>query len=404
MSWNCYLGDTTTGLIDCPIDIASFNWAMSVSDSSMSTTKDRGVGEDSASGLSIPWGAIPGKTAAQRASAVASLKRYLCLCWKSDKTDDEGDPNDIGIPMIFGAIGQRTDTWSDTSFDLQSMFSLLQNRYLVEEGTYGTGAYSTTKSSIRLEKMSYRGIAATIGDMCTGQKPGGTLPIDWQYIGEKGSRAREYKGYDIQNNSCAQLMDNLTNVIDGPDMQFRPYLADESHIRVKFIAGSDADMRLGQKDLIQLTCFPGGGTLQNIQIDHDAPYMRVYASGSGTDEAQICHLSEDLTLVKQTDPYPLMETVYSDSDTDDPTVLVKHSDEMLDANCRPIMQLSGEIDFNDEYSPNPGEIWPGELLLLDIEGFPTLPDNQYQMRLMEMSGDQSSRARLIFDVYMDPVY
>lgn len=401
MSWRTYLGDTTTGLIDCPIDIPSFSWTITVSDSSMSTTKDRGVGEDSATGMSVYWSEIPGTTTTQKASAVSSFRRYLCLCWKS--REDE-DPDSPGIPFVFGAIGTRSDTWEDTSFDLLSMYNFLQNRVLVEEGTYGTGPSSTTKGSIRLEKMSYRGIAATIGDMCTNRKPGGSLPIDWQYVGEAGSRAREYTGYDVQNNICADLLDKLTNLIGGPDMQFRPYLADSSHIRLQFIAGSDADQRLGQNRIHRLTCFPGGGTLQNIQVDHDGPVMRVYASGSGTDEAQICHLSEDLTLVHNVDPYPLVESVYSDSDTDNPDILKQHGDATLSANCVPTMQVSGEIDFNDEDSPEPGSLWPGELVELDIEGFPTLPDDVYLMRLMQMSGDQSSRCKVKFDVYEDPAY
>lgn len=399
MSWTCYLGDTMTGLIDCPIDISSFSYTITVSDSSMSTTRDRGVGEDSASGLSVNWSAVPGSTPAARAAQLASMKRFMCLCW-----GDEENPNSPGIPILFGAIGQRTDSWLDTSFDLLSMYELLSNRYLVQEGTYGTGDNSTTKSSIRLERLSYRGIAATVGDMCTNQKPSGQLPIDWNYIREGGTRAREYKGFDIQNNSCAKLIENITNLIGGPDIQFRPYLSDDSHVRINFLAGSDSDQRLGQKAVHRLTCFPGGGTLQNISIDHDGPVMRVYASGSGTDEAQICHMSEDKTLLSGNDPYPLVESVYSDSDTDNPSVLKQHSDAMLEANCRPIMQISGEIDFNDEDVPNPGSLWPGEMVELDIEGFPSLPDDVYRMRLMQISGDQSSKAKLKFDIYEDPVY
>lgn len=397
--WIPYLGDTMTGLLDCPIDIPSFSWMLTVSDSSLSTTKDRGVGEDESTGLTIPWSAIPGVTAAQRSSSISSLRRCIVLFWKDDE-----NPNSPGIPVLFGAIGQRTDSLLDTSFDLMSVYSLLQNRYAVKEGTYGKGVNGTTDSSIRLEKLSYRGIASNLGMLCTNSKPGGELPIDWTYLNEAGNKAREYSGFDIQNNACADLLTNLTNLIGGPDMQFRPYLLDNSHVRIQFVAGSDGEQRLGQNVVHRLTSFPGGGTLQNIQIDRDGPVSRVYSSGSGTDKAQLCYLAEDLSLVSKSDPYPLIEMVYSDSDTDNLSILKDHAESRLDANCVPIMQISGEIDFNDEGVPSPGSIWPGEMVDLAIDGFPTLPDGVYRMRLMYMSGNESNRAKVKFDVYEDPLW
>lgn len=396
--WTCYLGDTTTGLLDCPIDIPSFTWTVTVSDSSLSTVKNRGVGEEDATGLTIPWSAIPGSTPEQLASAISSLRRCLVLFW-----DDQDDRNSPGIPVVFGAIGQRTDTQQDTSFDLLSVYSLLQNRYAVEEGTYGKGIGGTTQSTVRYQNMSYRGIASNLGILCTNAKQGGSLPIDWTYENEPGTRAREYKGFDIQNNACSNLLDNLTNIIGGPDMQFRPYMADPSHVRVQFVAGSDSEQRLGQSVIHRLTYFPGGGTFQNLQVDRDGAYSRVYSSGSGTDEAQLCYLAEDLSLVTQRDPYPLMETTYSDSDTDNLDVLKSHAESRLDANCVPIMQISGDINFNDPGTPKPGTIWPGEMVDLDVQGFPTLPDGIYRMRLMYMSGDASATAKLKFDVYEDPL-
>lgn len=400
MSWVFYLGDTTTGLIDCPIDIPSVSWSMTVSDSSLSTTKERGVGEENVSSLTIPWSAVPGDTPARRSSALSSYRRYLCMCWR----DDDTDQNSPGVPYLIGSIGKRKDTLLDTSFSLDSFFSLLQNRLVVPEKTYGKGQNGTTNSTVRLENLSYRGIACAIGDLCTNQKPGGTLPIDWTYLGEKGTRAREYTGFDIQNNSGYKLLTNLTNLVNGPDIQFRPYLYDSSHFRVQFIAGSDSDQRLGQSTVHRLTCFPGGGTLQNVTVDRDGPIMRVYGSGSGTDQAQICYLAEDLSLVKQTDPYPLVELAYSDSDTDNLDVLKSHSNSRLEANSVPIMQVSGEIHFNDKDTPKPGSLWPGEMVEVAIDGFPTLPDGIYKMRIMQISGDQTDKATVKFDVYADPLY
>lgn len=397
MSWRCYLGDTMTGLLDRPIDLPSFSWSVDVGDSSLATNRDKGAGTDEWGGITVPWTAIGESDPSARASALSASRRCLTLLWETG----DGSP---GVPVVWGAIGQRTDTWLDTSFSLDSAMSLLSGRYACREGQYGSGPGGTSPGTIRYEGLSYRGIMCALVELCTSRKPGGALPIDLPYLGEAGTRAREYSEYDIQNNSCAQLIENLSNVINGPDVQFRPYLADGSHVRVRLVAGSDGDVFIGQSTVHTLTCFPGGGTLQGATVDHAGPVMRVYSSGAGTDAAQVCHLSEDLTLSSLRDPWPLVEATYSDSDTDALDVLVAHADARLASNSRPLMQLSGRVDFDDPRVPAPGSIWPGEMVDIDVRGFPTLPDGTYRMRLMQMSGDQSSVATLKFDVTDDPVY
>ena len=44
--WRCWIADTRTGQLVAPVDIPSFSWSVSVGDSSLSTTRDKGVGED----------------------------------------------------------------------------------------------------------------------------------------------------------------------------------------------------------------------------------------------------------------------------------------------------------------------------------------------------------------------
>lgn len=388
-----------TGLVDRPIDIPNFSWSMDVGDSSLATNKDKGTGTDEIGSITVPWTAILEDDPTARASALSTSRRFLLLCW-----EDENTVGTIGVPFIWGAIGQRTDTWIDTSFSLDSVYSILSSRYVVREGEYGTGDGGTSPGSIRYENMSYRGIVCELIDLCTNKKPGGQLPLDLQYLGESGTRAREYSEYDIQNNSCSQLIENICNVINGPDVQFRPVMSDDQHVLVRVEAGSDGDVYLGQSTIHTLTWFPGGGTIQNLSVDHLGPVMRVYSSGSGTDAAQICHLSEDLTLSTLNDPWPLIEDVYSDSDTDNLSVLVDHADARLESNNRPMMQISGDIDFNDERVPSPGSIWPGEMVDLAINGFPTLPDGVYRCRIMKISGNQGSVANVKFDVMEDPVY
>lgn len=457
MSWRVCLGDTMTGLLAQSIDVPGFTWSVSVSDSTFSTgrDKDKGVGEDSAGGLNLPWSAIPADDPSERCHMLMPLKRSVCLIW------DDGSRE---FPVAWGAIGPRTDTYTETSFDLISAMELLDSRLLVREGAFGAvsgmtdvsvpdewdpnseGGYregatvqhdgheweslvddnseepghgdkwedlgpvvgpqpaTFTRDAVSFSGMSLRGIASEVGTLCTSRKPSGQLPIDWTYAGEGGGHERTYDGFDVGNNSCADVLRKLANVIDGPDIQFRPYLADETHVRLRLVAGSDSDVFIGQSATHEFAFMPHGGNAENVKVDYANPVMRVYATGSGTDEAKLCCLSEDMTLCSMTDPWPLMEYHYNDSDADSAQILRGHADAELEATSRPLMQVSFDVHFNDPSVPPPGSMWPGEMVVLHVSGFPSLPDGPYRMRLMEMSGDDTDKATLLCRPLEAPIY
>lgn len=402
--WRTYICDTMTGQIICPIDIPSFAWSLSVSDSTLATMRDKGTGEDDASGISLPWASIPGATAEDRVALLTQGKRSIVLCGV-----DPTMPDMPGVPILMGAIGARTDTWEDTAFSLDSILDILDHRYVVRENQYGTGADGTSPDSISLRNMSLRGIASEIGYLCTALKPAGALPVDWQYRGEKGTHERTYNAFDIQNLSCRAIFRKICNVDGGPDLQFRPYLTqDGTHVRFRFLGGSDNDVYLGQTQVHRLSCKAYGGELENVSIDHAPPVQRVYASGSGTDRAQKTYLAENLTLCHRSDPWPLREMTYSDSDTDTLPLLRSHAKGILDANRHPLMQIKGSINVDDVDASGSlrhplGSFWPGETMELTFDGFPALADGLYQCRLMKMSGDESANVSLTFDVMADLV-
>lgn len=82
---------------------------------------------------------------------------------------------------------------------------------------------------------------------------------------------------------------------------------------------------------------------------------------------------------------------------------------MLQANRYPLMQVKGEINaFDGDASGLPlhalGSFWPGEVFDVSIQGFPDVPDGVYVLRLMQMSGDETGRVEVTFDIMRDPVY
>lgn len=401
MSWRAYVFDTMTGLIRCPIDLPSFSWTVSVSDSTLSTTRDKGVGEQEATGLRLPWGAIPATTAAGRSDLLCPDKRSIMLCWSTS-----ADMSDIGVPVVGGVITPRTDTASDTSFTLESPLGLLSSRYIIDEDKYGANGLAT--DVLRPRGLSYRGLACWNGQRATGAKAAGQLPIDWSYSGEAGGSDRDYHAYDIQNLDYKSFLDRLTNLLGGPDCQFRPYLADSQHFRWRFLAGANGNPLLSGPTR-RMSYHPMGGSIENLEVTHTGPVHRVYVTGAGTGAKMKAAMAEDYTLLRRGDPWPLREMAVSDNDVNDVNQLKSYAKAKLSANGRPLMQIKGDVfgrdtDANGTPMNPPGSFWPGQPFQLAIDGFPTIPDNVYSTRLMEVSGDETDRMTLTFDIMHDPLY
>ena len=388
MSWRLYTADTITGQLRRPIDVPSCSWSLSVSDASLATTRDKGAGEGEASSLTVPWSAVWGSTARERARELTAGKRAIVLCW------EEGGAT---VPLVFGAIGQRTDTALDTNFSLDSVMTLLSKRYVVREGGFHKGA-----PPLYLGDLSLRAIAANVGWYATEGKPAGSLPIDWCDFYERGGHERSYFPWNVSNLSAADVLEKIANVEGGPDITFRPYMADAHHVRLRMVAGSDADPYVGQDSVRRLQWFHGAGSVHSLSVAHLGPVERVYATGAGTEEeADVC-LAEDLTYCRQSDPWPIVEECVSCTDSDDHALLEGHARGRLRADWWPLCQMTCTVDLADPQVPRIGEVWPGDAMTLAVEGFPTVPDGEYPVRLMEMSGDLGTLVTLKFDPMRDP--
>ena len=149
-----------------------------------------------------------------------------------------------------------------------------------------------------------------------------------------------------------------------------------------------------------LTWHPDGGTLDGLSVGWGAPVMRVYGTGSGQDQGTICSLAEDLALVTRPDPWPVIEATMGDSSWDSAQLVAQHAAAGL---SRPRCQLRGTVSASDAaHSVRPGLAWPGEPVRVIVDGYPSLPDGLYDLRLMEMSGTLGDSVSLTFDVMDDP--
>ena len=401
MSWRVWVVDARDGRIIAPVDVPSFQWQLSIRDSSFETTS-REPGDRTASGLTLPWSALPASTPAERSLLLDSTRRALCLSWAGSY---EGD--DFGTPVIWGVVGERQDTQQDTSFPLSSPLELLSQRLVVRDGAF---RYGRSPDVIGVDGLSYRGILCEAGLYATDRKQGGQLPFDWPYQGEPGTRQKtSWKAWNIQNNSAKKLLSDIADLKDGPDFAFIPYLTgDGGHVRVRLEAGSDGDRRLfAGRAPVCLSYHHGAGLLDGLQVAHAAPVQRVYATGAGQDESVLTALAEDLTgITGGSDPQILRETAFSDTDTDNPAVLLSHAQAQLQAGRRKLIQVTAQAHFGDMTAGNvilsPASLRPGMPVILSVQGYPSLPDGEYRTSIMLLSGDQSDDVKITFDVMEDP--
>ena len=267
------------------------------------------------------------------------------------------------------------------------------------------------KGSYRVEKTVTKTVTTYSYDT-NGKETGSTKHTDGPTTTvEQKPIEVKYRDFNVVNHRCADILRAIANSAGGPDMQFRPYLTEDGqHIRFRFLAGSDGDIFLHQDKRLSLSYAAGeAGTLENVSVDRAQPVQRVYGVGAGTGSGTLTFLAEDLTLVSQSDGWPLVEYTYQDSKAEEITVLRSGATGLLQANGRPLMQIKGEVNAYDmDASGMPlhalGSFWPGEMFDVSMQGFPDLPDGVYAMRLMQMSGDETGKVELKFDITVDPVY
>ncbi|MEE8666830.1 MAG: hypothetical protein SOI13_01660 [Bifidobacterium mongoliense] len=309
----------------------------------------------------------------------------------------------------FGVYVDYSDTDSDNSSDYR-WYSSMSAAGLSKTAGYGpNGANTNSRATVSLSGLSGRGLACEVIRLGTSAKNGGGLPFDLPYLGERGSQSLDIHAWDVQNSSVKTLVTNIVNSEHGPDLATRPYWSDGVSCRVRIIAGSDADIYLDMgHPPIDLTCSPQGGSLEDVVVDYQHATQRIYATGSGTDESVVTALSEDLSeITGRPDPPILMESNWSDTNVNNVSELRERTGAVLNANRRPMMQLSGVIHVNDQDGngrpAHPlGSFWPGELFNIHLRGHRRLPDGVYPMRLMKMGGDQSDAVKLQFDVVPAP--
>lgn len=218
------------------------------------------------------------------------------------------------------------------------------------------------------------------------------LPIDGLPSADPGSHDRTYRGYDVAK--VWDRLDELSKVINGPELDFRPYLVAGNQIRWEMLIGNPT---LGDQN--SLAVWDYGGALGQIDIDVNgsaSPCTRVWVKGSGSENTTVFGFAESTTLIGLGFP----PTDFVDVDHSGVTVqatatgyaqadLVTFGAPVETWKCS--ARIDGATSSGVAVSPALG-LWAlGDAPTFGVSGHPWLPDGQYRRRILGYdSKDQST--------------
>lgn len=240
--------------------------------------------------------------------------------------------------------------------------------------------------------------------------PGGALPI---LIGDDigGTNTRTYPGHELA--AVEERLAQLTGVIGGPDIEFRPRLTeDRQGIEWEMLTGTTADPLLhqpgsststGDGDLIWDRRAPRSGiTSLNVSRNANSLAYRTWASGQGTGESLLIAMDEATDMIAR--GYPLLESVSSHQNVSDESTLSLHATSDLISKMRPWTTWS--LNVRADRTPKLGsyragdwsKVWvPRDHLYLSqylAEGF-------YRTRITGFSGDLGPNVKVDMAPTMD---
>lgn len=228
-------------------------------------------------------------------------------------------------------------------------------------------------------------------------KTGGHLPIKHGIPSEPGRFKRTYDGWNLANNSIDKLLTELSEVIKGPDIMFRPRWVDESHTRIEWVLVHGTALSTG----IPQTNTPDFDTtapvsdigLPSIASSAVSLTNRVWWTGSGEGEGIIRVKSEDYSTVRA--GYPFLEVVQSSSDVKEPFSLQSKADGALQAGQSMIDQVSFAVRANSRKHPVTS-FYVGDTANVTLRGWLNIPDGMRSMKILRANGDLSNAVQLAF--------
>lgn len=239
---------------------------------------------------------------------------------------------------------------------------------------------------------------------------GGQLPIVFgEDIG--GDSTRTYAGHELS--VAGDMLDNLSEVIGGPEIAFEPRLTeDRQGIVWRMRTGTTADPLLHQEGSSSVTAdadwiwdsrAPRSG-ITGLSVKRDAGKVayRTWATGEGTGESLLIATVQDGQMLAH--DYPLLEATSAHGSVLDPVTLDQHATANLIARMRPWTTWS--MSVRAAAAPRLGLYRPGDWAKVWVpKDHPYLgrylAQGFHRTRIVKMAGDLGPTVKLDLAPTMD---
>lgn len=346
-----------------------------------------------------------------------------------------------GQPIVAGPIMTRPNETFDTiSLGCGGIRSVLAKRFVTHEFTnwadlnksvvsysglaLGTIAKRVVQKSMQKKggtlpisfpiadqgvKVIPKGLpACTIEDGSSGPNPcywdaqvqGNGIGESYAVIGDEiiyesestADHERNYRGFNLQNINCHDVLTKLSNVIDGPDIMFKPKLLRANQLTFEMWHGTDKQPRIYQAETPVWDTTPSKGNVVEMSNIVTGSYQtnRTFSLGAGQDEGLLIKVNTNEGPLQR--QYPLLESVVNVGNSENEDLVNYYGLANLVTNAGPLLEVQMTMRTDGEFPI--GTFWPGDLIEVVTRGWLSIPDGVTKMRLLSITGDSTSNVKV----------
>lgn len=251
--------------------------------------------------------------------------------------------------------------------------------------------------NVRFEKMTYGDMSWRLIQLAM-DKPGGSLPIVHGIPEEEGRFEKSYEGWNLANNAVDKLLTERSELINGPDMMFRPRWVPGSNkrrIEWVFVHGTQLNPLIPQSRQpdFDTTTTRSEVAAPSIKSSGEALRHRIWYTGAGEGEGIARTYAENLKGVENGQPF--LETVASEADQASLDKLFEKAQGLLAAQSQMIDQLTFKTHARSKKNPL-GSFFVGDIATVTLKDWITIPDGSREMTIIKMNGSLSDEVTIDF--------
>lgn len=288
------------------------------------------------------------------------------------------------MPLVAGPIvTYGNETQDSLSFEVAGIRKIFEKR--------------TIAQNLSFKNLSLGSIAWRVLEHANTVKPGGALPITHGSPDENTGHERNYEGWNLSNNIVDKRLTELSEVINGPDIMFRPVWDNKykTKIRWEFVHGTEEYPFIWQDWTPDFDTTAAASQVEDVSISSAGDFLvsRVWATGSGEGDGVLRQRAETLRAIEEGSPF--METVTAISDADDEDYLYKKARGELESKQKMLDQVTLKFDAHSRKTPL-GSFFVGDTANVTLRGWLTVPDGTRSMRIIKMNGSLDPLVTLDF--------